>query len=324
MSANHVNDFDVAMKTVDAAHQAGADAIKLQTYKPETLTIDVENEYFRPNEHGLWEGRHPYDLYGEACMPYEWQPRLKERADELGIDLFSSVFDLEDVDFLEQMGVPKYKIASVELNHIPLIRRVAATGKPVIMSTGVADLADIERAVRACRDEGNNQITLLQCTSEYPAPIEEANLAKIGHLRDTFGVKAGLSDHTLGETVPIASAAFGAEVIEKHFILDRELGGPDASFSLEPDDFARMVDAVKDAAKAIGNTDYSIQELHRLQRRSIFAVESIEKGTRLRDEHIRIVRPGHGLEPRHIDDVIGMEATKHISKGTPLSWRLIT
>jgi len=320
MSGNHLNDFDNAVQIVEAASQAGADAIKLQTYTPESLSLDVKNQYFRPKEDGIWEGLRPYELYEKASTPYKWQPKLKERAEELGLDCFSSPFDREAIDFMDEMGMPIYKIASLEINDLPLIRYAASKGKPMIMSTGAANIGDIERAVNACREEGNDDITLLQCTSEYPAPIEKANLQTIPHMQKTFDVKVGLSDHTLGTTVPVAATALGAQVIEKHLTLDRSLGGPDAVFSLEPDEFRTMVDTVCEASKAVGDVDYSLSEKDARRRRSLFVVEDIREGEQFTEENVRSIRPGHGLSPKHLNTVLGSTAARDLTKGTPLSW----
>ncbi len=320
MSGNHLNDFENAVQIVEAASRSGADAIKLQTYTPESLSLDVKNQYFRPKQDGIWEGLRPYELYEKASTPYEWQPKLKERAEELGLDCFSSPFDREAIDFMEEMSMPIYKIASLEINDLPLIRYAASKGNPMIMSTGAANLGDIERAVNACREEGNDDITLLKCTSEYPAPIEKANLQTIPHMQETFDVKVGLSDHTLGTTVPVAATALGAQVIEKHLTLDRSLGGPDADFSLEPDEFEAMVDSVREARKAVGKIDYSLSENDANRRRSLFVVENVQEGERFTEENVRSIRPGHGLAPTHIDTVLGSTAAEDLSKGTPLSW----
>ncbi|MCS3632505.1 pseudaminic acid synthase [Salinibacter ruber] len=320
MSANHLNDIDVALQIVEAAADAGADAVKLQTYTPESLSIDVKNKYFKPKEDGLWEGMRPYQLYEEASMPYEWQPKVKEHAEEHGLDCFSSPFDREAVDLMEEMNMPAYKIASLEINDLPLIRYAASRGKPMIMSTGAANLGDIERAVKTCREEGNDDITLLKCTSEYPAPIERANLRTIPHMRETFDVKVGLSDHTLGTTVPVAATALGAQVIEKHLTLDRSFGGPDADFSLEPDEFEAMVDSVREASKAVGDVDYSLSENDAKRRRSLFVVEDVQEGEQFTEANVRSIRPGHGLAPTHLDTVLGSTAAEDLSKGTPLSW----
>jgi pseudaminic acid synthase len=305
---------------VDAAAEAGADAVKLQTYTPDSLSIDVENEYFKPKEDGLWEGIRPYELYEEASMPYGWQPKLKEHAEERGLDCFSSPFDHEAVDFMEEMDMPAYKIASLEINDLPLIRHAASKGKPIIMSTGAADLGDIERAVKLCRDEGNDSIALLQCTSEYPAPIEKANLRTIPHLRDTFDVLVGLSDHTLGTTVPIAATALGARIVEKHLTLDRSLGGPDAAFSLEPNEFQAMAENVREAAISLGSISYTLPEKDARRRRSLFVVENIKEGEFLTEDNVRSIRPGHGLHTRYYEEVLGKRATKDLARGVPLEW----
>jgi pseudaminic acid synthase len=323
MSGNHLNDFDNAVQIVEAASQAGADAIKLQTYTPESLSLDVKNQYFEPKQDGIWEGLRPYQLYEEASTPYEWQPKLKERAEELGLDCFSSPFDREAIDFMEEMGMPIYKIASLEINDLPLIRYAASKGKPMIMSTGAANLGDIERAINACREEENDNITLLKCTSEYPAPIEKANLRTISHMRDTFDVKVGLSDHTLGTTVPVVATALGAQVIEKHLTLDRSLGGPDADFSLEPDEFATMVESVREASKAVGDVNYSLSEKDAKRRRSLFVVEDVREGERFTKDNVRSIRPGHGLAPKHLDTVLGSTAAENVSRGTPLDWTYV-
>lgn len=323
VSSNHLNDYDTALELVECAHQSGASAIKLQTYKPSSLSLDVENDYFKPREDGLWEGMRPYELYEKASMPYDWQPELKSRAEELGLDCFSSPFDREAVDFMEEMDMPMYKIASLEINDLPLIRYAASKGKPMIMSTGTANLGDIERAVNACREEGNDDITLLKCTSEYPAPTGKANLRTIPHMRDTFDVKVGLSDHTLGTTVPVAATALGAQVIEKHLTLERSLGGPDAAFSLEPDEFEAMVDGVRRASKAVGNVDYSLSEKEAKRRRSLFVVEDVQEGERFTKENVRSIRPGHGLAPRYLDTVLDSTAAEDLPRGTPLAWSAV-
>ena len=320
MSANHLNDSDRALRIVQAAKEAGADAIKLQTYRAKSLSLDLENEYFKSKEDGLWQGVHPYELYQQASTPYEWQPKLKAYAEELGLDCFSSPFDREAVDFMEEMDMPAYKIASLEINDIPLITYAASKGKPVIMSTGAANLEDIERAVAACRSVGNNQIALLKCTSDYPAPIEKANLNTIPHMRDTFGVTVGLSDHTLGSTVPVAATALGARIIEKHLTLDRTDGGPDGAFSMEPDEFADMVSRVRDTETALGIVDYTLEEKDANRRRSLFVVKDIQEGEPFTDENVRSIRPGYGLAPKHLPTVLGGTAAHNLERGTPLSW----
>ena len=326
MSANHLQKFDLAVKIMKAAKEAGADAIKLQTYTADTLTIDSDKEYFKIKQGTLWDGKTFYKLYKEAYTPWEWQPKLKEVAEEEGLILFSTPFDKTAVDFLEQMNVPAYKVASFEITDIPLIEYIASKGKPVIISTGIATLSDIEEAVNACKRMGNKQIILLKCTSAYPAPIEEANLRTIPNLAETFGVLSGLSDHTLGISVPIAAAALGAVMIEKHFTFDRSLGGPDAAFSLEPDEFAQMVKSVREVEKALGKVTYELTEKQRKGRvfsRSLFVVKDIKKGEIFTEENIRSIRPGYGLPPKYLKDVLGRKASKDIEKGEPLKWEYV-
>ena len=326
LSANHQQSFDMASQIVRAAKEAGADAVKLQTYTADTLTIDCDNDYFRIGSGSLWEGRNLYSLYQEAYTPWEWQPRLKELANQLGLDCFSTPFDFSAVDFLEQMNVPAHKIASFELVDLPLIRRVALTKKPVIMSTGMADLSEIKEAVRTFREGGGEELVLLKCNSGYPAPPEDMNLRTIPHLAEAFGVPAGLSDHTLGTAVPIAAIALGACVIEKHLTLSRNSPGPDSAFSLEPQEFKAMVDSVRIAEKAMGCISYEVTEKElasRQLRRSLFAVEDIGAGEELTNTNVRSIRPGQGLSPRYLDLVIGAVAIQKISRGTPLSWKLL-
>jgi len=326
MSANHNQSFDDAVKIIEAAKEAGADAIKLQTYTPDTMTIDCRSPYFQIGKGSTWEGRHLYDLYGEAYTPWEWQPKLKEIADNLDIDLFSTPFDDTAVDFLEAMEVPAYKIASFEIVDLPLIKRVAQTGKPIIMSTGMATLAEIDEAVSVIREAGNSQIGLLKCTSTYPAPPEAMNLLTIPHLSRTFGVPVGLSDHTLGTAVPIAGVALGACIVEKHFTLSRSAPGPDNAFSLEPDEFKAMVEAVAIAEKAQGSVHYGASEHESkslIFRRSLFVVQDMKSGEIFTAANIRSIRPGHGLHTRHLEDVLGRHAARDIKRGTPLTWELI-
>lgn len=325
MSANHNHDFERAVRLIHAAKDAGADAIKLQTYTPDTITVNSDKPDFKI-EGTIWDGRNLYDLYGEAHTPWEWQPKLKAVADDLGIDLFSTPFDFTAVDFLEAMDVPAYKIASFEVVDIPLIRRVAQTGKPMIMSTGMATLAEIDEAVRTAREAGCRQLALLKCTSAYPAPPEEANLRTIPHLAEAFGVVAGLSDHTLGIQVPVAAVALGARIIEKHFTLARSDGGPDSAFSLEPDEFKQMVDAVRITEKALGQVHYGITEKDagsRSLRRSLYVVKDVKAGEIFTQDNLRSIRPGYGLHTRYLDEVLGKPAAKDIERGTPLSWECV-
>lgn len=323
MSASHHQDFDQAVQIIHAAKEAGADAIKVQTYTPDTITIDCRSEYFQIGPGTIWEGRNLYDLYGEAYTPWEWQPELMEIARDLGLDLFSTPFDPTAVDFLENMRVPAYKIASFELVDLPLIRKVAQTGKPIIMSTGMASLAEIDEAVRTVREAGSGQIALLKCTSAYPASPAEMNLRTIPHLAAAFGVPAGLSDHTLGIAVPVAAVALGACIVEKHLTLSRSIPGPDSAFSLEPQEFKDMVQAIRVTEQALGEVRYEVTEREaasRVFRRSLFAVKDIQAGELFTEENVRSIRPGNGLHPRYWDKILGRRASQDINRGTPLSW----
>jgi N-acetylneuraminate synthase len=325
MSANHGQRFDQAVELVRAAKACGADAVKLQTYTPDTLTIDCDNEFFRIRG-TLWNGRRLYDLYKEAFTPWEWQPKLKKIAGELGLDLFSTPFDNRAVDFLEAMEVPAHKIASFENCDIGLLRKVAATGKPIIASTGMATLAEIEELVRTVRAAGGEKLALLKCTSAYPAPPEEMHLRTIPHLGEAFSLPVGLSDHSLGIAAPIAAVALGACVVEKHFTLSRAAGGPDSAFSLEPAEFKAMVDGVRAAEKMLGRIDYGLSaaaEQSRVFRRSLFVVQNVKAGEHFTAANIRSIRPGYGLHTRHLDEVLGKVAARDIARGTPLAWDLI-
>jgi pseudaminic acid synthase len=325
MSANHGQDYDEAARILAAAKRAGADAVKLQTYTPNTLTIDCDKEYFRITG-TLWEGRTLFDLYGEAYTPWEWQPKLQEIAKALSLDLFSTPFDGTAVDFLEGMQVPAYKIASFELVDLPLLRRVAQTRKPIIMSTGMATLSEIDEAVQTVRGGGGSQLALLKCTSAYPAPPEEMNLQTIPHLQEAFGVPVGLSDHTLGIVAPVAAVALGACIIEKHFTLSRTCPGPDSAFSLEPSEFKSMVDAVRTVEKAVGQVHYRVGEQEsrsRVFRRSLFVVKNMKAGDEFSNENVRSIRPGYGMHTRYLGQVLGRRASREISRGTPLTWELI-
>ncbi|MBX9448448.1 MAG: pseudaminic acid synthase [Taibaiella sp.] len=323
ISANHNNDLDLAYRTIDAIAESGADAVKIQTYTADSLTLDVESEIFMARKGSLWEGRRLYDLYKEASLPYAWHKPLKEYAESKGLEFFSSPFDKEGVDLLFSLNVPRYKIASFEITDIPLIAYTASQGKPIIISTGVASLSDIELAVETCRESGNNDITLLKCTSEYPAAADMANLMTIPNLRDTFGVKVGLSDHTMGSTVPVVAVALGARVIEKHFILDRNQGGPDAAFSMEPEEFKQMVNACHEAMAALGEIKYELTERNRNRRRSLFVSCDIQKGEVITAENIKSVRPGFGLHPKYYFEVLGKKAKEDLQIGTPLQWKYL-
>jgi len=326
MSANHNQSFDQAVEIIRAAHEAGADAVKLQTYTPDTLTIQSDNPVFRIGEGTIWASRTLYDLYGEAYTPWEWQPRLKEVAEGLGMDLFSSPFDPTAVEFLADMDVPVYKVASFEIVDLPLIRCIARTGKPIIMSTGMATLGEIDEAVRAAREAGAQQIALLKCTSAYPAPPEEMNLRTIPHLAAAFDLPVGLSDHTLGIAVPVAAVALGACIVEKHFTLSRGVPGPDSAFSLEPHEFGAMVQAIREAERALGGVSYEVtarEAASRVFRRSLFVVQDVRAGEILTADNVRSIRPGNGLHTRYLEQVLGRRARVDISSGTPLSWELV-
>lgn len=325
MSANHRQDFDTAARIMEAAKEAGADAVKLQTYTPDTLTIDSEKDLFRIRE-TIWKGVKLYDLYREAYMPWEWQPKLKEIADRLGMDLFSSPFDASAVDFLETLDVPAYKVASFELVDLPLLSRIAATRKPIILSTGMATKEEIEEALRAIGEAGGEEVCLLKCTSAYPAPPEEMNLRTLPDLSEAFGVPVGLSDHTLGSEVALAAVALGASLIEKHFTLSRGVPGPDSSFSMEPAEFAAMVKGIRTVEKALGRISYELSEKEaesRPFRRSLFVVKDMRAGDLFTEENVRSIRPGNGLHTRHLGEVLGKRAARNVDRGTPLSWDLI-
>ncbi len=325
LSANHNGSIERAETIVRAAAAAGADAVKLQTYTADTLTIPCDNEYFRIKD-TLWEGRTLHDLYQEAMTPWEWTPRLMALAKELGMDCFSTPFDATAVDFLEECQVSRYKVASFEVVDIPLLKKIADTGKPVIMSTGMATLAEIEEAVCTLRTHGTPEIILLKCTSSYPAPVEEANIRTIPHLAAAFDCKAGLSDHTMGSAVAVAAVASGACMIEKHFTLSRADGGPDSSFSMEPEEFKQMVQDIRIVEKALGTVSYSRtpkEEGSVFCRRSLFVVEDVNKGELFTEKNVRSIRPGHGLHTRHLDQIIGRKAAQNITKGTPMTWELL-
>lgn len=327
LSANHNQDFEQAVRLVHAAKQAGADAIKLQTYTADTLTIRADQEWFRIAGGTLWDGHTLHDLYQQACMPWEWQPKLKVIANELGMDLFSSAFDASAVDFLESVGVPGHKIASFELVDIPLIQKMARTGKPLLLSTGMATLPEIEEAVNAARAAGASQVALLKCTSAYPSPPEEMHLRGIPHLAATFHVPVGLSDHTLGIAVPVAAVALGACIVEKHFTLSRSNPGPDSPFSLEPQEFKSMVAAIRTAERALGQVQYGVGESEAKSlsfRRSLFVVEDIKAGEQFTTTNIRSIRPANGLHPRHLPEVLGRRATRDLRRGTPLAWDMVS
>jgi N-acetylneuraminate synthase len=326
MSANHHHDYAQAAALVRAAKDAGADAVKLQTYTPDTMTLRLDTEVFRIGAGTLWAGRNLHDLYGEACTPWEWQPALKRLAEELGLDCFSTPFDATAVDFLETMSVPAHKIASFELVDLPLIRRIAATGKPTILSTGMGSLEEISDALAAFREAGGRDIALLKCTSAYPARAEDMNLRTLADLSERFGVPVGLSDHTLAPTVPVVAVALGACIIEKHLTISRATPGPDSPFSLEPGEFREMVDAVRTAEKALGSVSYSAsdkEQASRVFRRSLFVVEPMKAGEVFDERNVRCIRPGYGLLPKHLPEVLGRRAACDIPAGTPVAWDLL-
>lgn len=319
ISANHGHSVEIAKNTIKAAKDAGADYIKLQTYTADTLTLDCDNEYFRINNGTLWDGTTFHKLYQEAYTPWEWHKELFDYAKSIGIGIFSTPFDNTAVDLLVELDAPYMKIASFEINHIPLIKYAASTGKPMIISTGVATLEDIEDAIKACKEVGNNDITLLQCTSEYPAKPEDANLIMIKDLKERFNVKSGLSDHTMGYLVSVAGVLMGASVIEKHFILDRKIGGPDSSFSMTPDEFKEMVDNIRKVEKMIGEVNYEKRSKKSFKfKRSIFVSKDIKKGEKISKDNIKIVRPSDGIAPKYYDEVIGKTVNKNLDFGMPL------
>lgn len=327
MSGNHNQSLDRAMALVDAAAKAGVHALKLQTASPDGLTLNVDSPDFLINDPSSpWHGRNLYQLYQDAVTPWEWHEPIFNRCHELGLTVFSSPFELKAVDLLESLNAPCYKIASFELVDLPLIRKAAKTGKPIIMSTGMASVSDIQEAIIAARSEGNDQIILLKCTSSYPATAADANLATIAHLRDMFGCQVGLSDHTLGIGVPCAAAAFGATVIEKHFTLDRNDGGVDASFSLEPQEFASLVVESERAWASVGNILYGGAEKEQSSvqfRRSLYISEDVKAGATLTPENIRIIRPGYGIAPKYYDLLLGRRVNQDLSKGTAMKWEYI-
>lgn len=322
LSGNHNGSLDRALALLEAGAGTGADAIKIQTYTPDTITIDHDGPGFRIDG-GLWDGRTLYDLYGEAQTPFEWHEHLFRRARELGVTLFSTPFDDSAVDLLEGLDAPAYKIASFEVVDLPLIARVGRAGKPMIMSTGMANLDEIAAAVSTARANGCDQIVLLHCVSSYPAPDEQSNVRTVPDLAERFGVVAGLSDHTFGSAVSVASVALGGCVIEKHFTLSRADGGPDAAFSLEPDEFRALVDDCKRAWRALGQATYDLQGCEQASitfRRSIYVVEDISAGEELTTRNVRSIRPGYGLAPRHLPEVLGRRAARDIKRGEPLEW----
>ena len=326
LSANHGGELDIALETIRAAKRAGADAIKIQTYTADTITLNSNKDCFKINQGTHWDGQYLYDLYKEASLPWEWHSRIFETAKEEGIVCFSSPFDNSAVDLLEELNTPIYKIASFEITDIPLIEYAASKGKPMIISTGIAEIADIELAIRACKKVGNNDITILKCTSAYPADPKDANLLTIPDIKSRFGVKVGLSDHTMGIEGPVVATVLGATVIEKHFILDKSIGGPDAHFSLDEKEFTEMVKAVRIAEKMIGKVDYEMTENKKKSRqfsRSLFIVEDVKQGELVTVNNVRSIRPGFGIHPKHLSEIIGNKFNCDLEKGTPMSFEFL-
>jgi pseudaminic acid synthase len=322
LSANHNGSLENALSTIKAAKRAGADAIKLQTYTADTITIDSKREDFKLKQGTIWDGKYLYELYKEAYTPWEWHEKLFEAAHDAGLICFSSPFDPTAVELLESLNVPAYKIASFEITDTPLIKLVASKGKPVIISTGIATDEDISLALDACRETGNNQLALLKCTSSYPAPFEEANMVMIEDFAKRFDVIPGLSDHTMGITVPVVATALGAKIIEKHFILDRSIGGPDASFSLNETEFTEMVTAVRQAEKSLGVIDYTLTDKQKSGRefsRSLYIVKNSKKGDIITNENVRSIRPGYGLHPRFLNSILGKRFSQEVTEGIPMS-----
>lgn len=323
LSANHGHSIEIAKESIKKAKECGADAVKIQTYTADTLTLNCSNDYFKIEQGTIWDGTTLYKLYQEAYTPWEWHEELFNYAKEIGIEIFSTPFDKTAVDLLERLGTPIYKIASFEINDIPLIEYTASKGKPMIISTGVGTEEEIREAVEACRRVGNNDITLLQCTSQYPTKLEDANLIMIKDLAERFGVKSGLSDHTMGSLVATTSVAMGATVIEKHFIIDRSIGGPDASFSMTPEEFRKMVDNIRVVEKMIGKISYEVTEKKRKSfkfKRSLFISKDIKKGEILTEENIKSVRPSDGISPKYYYEVLGKKVNKDLKFGEPLKF----
>ncbi|APH15312.1 pseudaminic acid synthase [Clostridium botulinum] len=327
MSGNHNHDFNRAVEIIKRAKWAGADAIKVQTYTPDTITIDCNNKYFQINQGTIWDGTTLYKVYKTAYTPWEWQKELKKIAEDEGLIFFSSPFDNSAVDFLEEIDVPAYKVASFEINDIPFIEYIASKGKPVIISTGIARMGDIQDAIDACKRVGNNDIALLKCTSAYPSPLEDINLKTIPNMKETFKTIVGLSDHTMGHTVALGGVALGAKIVEKHLTLRRADGGADSKFSMEPEEFKIMVDEIRNMEKALGKVTYDLTEKQvnsREHSRSLFIIKDVKEGEIFTSENVRSIRPGFGLETKYIKDILGKKANKNIKKGTPMNWKFIS
>ena len=326
MSANHLMNYDRAVQIIHATKEAGADAVKLQTYTPDTITLDCENQYFQITQGTIWDGTSLHKLYETAYTPWEWQPKLMKIANDLGMECFSSPFDPTAVDFMTQMQMPAYKIASFEINDIPLIRKIAKLHKPMIFATGVAYLEDIERALAVCREEGNDQVVLLKCTSAYPSPYEDMNLKVIPNMAQVFECLTGLSDHSMGTAAAVASVALGGHMVEKHLTLSRADGGPDGAFSMEPAEFKKMVDDIRIVEKALGKVTYELTEKQKRSRedsRSLFVVKDMKEGEEFTPENVRSVRPAFGMHTMYYEEILGRKAKQDLAKGTPLDWKYI-
>lgn len=326
MSANHLFDFDRAVKIMEAAKDSGADAIKIQTYTPDTITLDCDDPCFQITQGTIWDGTTLHKLYQTAYTPWEWQPELKKIAEEMGLVFFSSPFDFTSIDFLEKMDIPVYKVASFEITDIPFIKKIALTGKPVIISTGIAYMSDIELALRTCKEAGNENVILLKCTSAYPAPYEDINLKTIPSMKEIFDCVVGLSDHTMGSAVAGAGVALGAKVVEKHLTLSRADGGADAAFSMEPQEFKEMVDNIRKIEKAVGKVTYDLTDKQRAERehsRSLFIAKDMKAGDVFTPENLRSVRPANGLHTKHYEELLGKKIAKDAKLGTPMNWELV-
>lgn len=327
LSCNHLQHFDIACRTIEAMAASGADVVKVQNDNADGgVTINCDNEYFRVQGGTLWDGETLYTLYKKTDTPWDWLPKLQELAHSLGMGFFSTPSDEEGVDFLEKLNIPAYKISSFELTDIGLIEAAAKKGKPMIMSTGIAEEEDIQLAIDACRRVGNNDILLMKCTSSYPAPIEEANLLTLPDMKQRFGVRVGLSDHSMGSVVATTAVALGAEMVEKHFILDRRLGGPDAGFSMEPEEFKEMVDRIRDVEKSLGTVRYELTEKGKKNKffaRSLFFIKDMKAGEIITPDNMKSIRPGNGLHPKYYKDILGKTVTRDIKYGTPVEWDLI-
>lgn len=326
MSANHLQDFERAKRIILSAKEAGADAIKLQSYRPDTITIDCYGDDFMATKGSIWEGQNLFQLYKKAYMPWDWHEGLFNYARKIGIEIFSSPFDFSAVDMLEKLNTPAYKIASYEILDIPLIKRCARTGKPIILSTGIATLSDIDRAVRACNAEGNDNVAILKCVSQYPTPYHDLNLRTIPHMAKTFDCITGLSDHSIGSSVDVAAVTLGAKIIEKHLTLRRTDGGADAVFSMEPEEFAHMVEDVHAIEQALGKVTYELsafQKKGKKNARSLYVVKDIMAGEVFTNENIKSIRPGHGLQPWHYEEILGKVAAVNIKRGTAMRWEFI-